>query len=301
MTQQRIQDYGSPVIAQNLKDLANALTANSAVIEGFTFSVASANRVRIAPGKAITTQGVVILEDEDRFVDIENTTNSVDYTVYYMHEDRNVSGGVAADLVIVQGILEPATITGTILGYIRYPGQAVPLDTSHFIQAIPYNLGEYVPSRTNVPWLIPFNNNYIITESTGGNLDITDTWDTTTDPNNPELYLKIRNNGNSVGTVTITFPFKVGTRPFSLVQIRSLVETATVIQPFFIDSAGGLNSLAPGGLSESTALTNYQLNIPTRANQQSNTLVYLQIQAQLILNKEFRLQALGMSDYNLPF
>ena len=75
MTQQRIQDYGSPVIAKNLKDLANALTASSAVITGFQFTVASSNRVRIGPGKAITNQGVVIIEDEDRFVECPSKRN----------------------------------------------------------------------------------------------------------------------------------------------------------------------------------------------------------------------------------
>lgn len=301
MTQQRIQDYGSPIIAKNLKDLANALTATSAVITGFNFSVASSNRTRISPGKAITNQGVVIIETEDRFVDIENTTNSVDYTVYYDHEDEDVSGGVAAQLIIMQGLLTPANVNGTILGYIRYPGGAVPLDTSHFVQAIPYNLAEYIPSRTNVPWLIPINNNYIVTASSGQSLDRNDTWDETTDPDNPELYLKIRNNGLSVGTVTLTFPFKVGTRPYSLVQLRGQVETATVIQAYFIDSDGGRSNLTPGGLSESTLLTNYQANIPTRANQESNTVVYLQVQVQLIANKEFKLQAIGLSEYNLPY
>lgn len=301
MTQQRIQDYGSPVVAKNLKDLANALTANSAVITGFKFTVAASNRVRIGPGKAITNQGVVIIEDEDRFVDIENTTNAVDYTIYYDHEDEDVSGGIAAQLIIVQGILAPQTISGTVLGYIKYPGGAAPLDVSHFVQSTPYNLSEYIPSRTNVPWLVPINNNYIITDSTGQNLDRTDTWDDTTNPDNPEMYLKVRNNGISVGSMTLTFPFKVGTRPFSLVQLRALVETATVIQVFFIDSSGGISSISPGGLSESNALTNYQLSIPTRANQEPNTIVYLQVQIQLVVNKEFRLQAVGLSEYNLPY
>ena len=126
MSQERIQDYGSPVTASSIKTLVNAITSyRSAILSGNEFIADAANRLRINPGISVTHEGIIIIETEPKLITINNTSLAVDYTVYYYHKDAEVSGGVAAVLTMDTGLL--SSVEGVILGYIRYPGGSVPL------------------------------------------------------------------------------------------------------------------------------------------------------------------------------
>jgi hypothetical protein len=174
MSQKRIQDYGSPIVAQSLKSLIDSITT-AGILSGNEFIRDSRDRMRINPGACVTHQGVIIVEDEAKMLGIENTGSAVDYTIYYLHEDVDISGGVAAELVVDSKLLTSDVIKGCVLGYVRYPGGGVPLEQSHFIQPPPLKIGTVTPTKQNADWIFPIRNQgYIITQTSGATINITD-------------------------------------------------------------------------------------------------------------------------------
>lgn len=307
MSQKRIQDYGSPVVAQSLKSLTDAITV-AGILDGNEFIRDASDRVRINPGTCVTNQGVIIVENEAKILSISNTSNSADYTIYYLHTDVDISGGVAAELTLASGLLDSSVVSGCILGYIRYPGGGVPLDQSFFIQPAPLKIGTVIPTKENAPWLVPINSNgYHITYQSGGTINITNTWDLitpigVTTPRNI-LYIKVRNNGVTNGTITLTFPYKVSEQPYALLQTILSTDINALVIPFFIDSDGEVTELVTtpiGGFTGQSEFLLKSIPIPRTTIQISNTIVYLQLQISLASGKEARIQCLGLNTYNLP-
>lgn len=299
MSQKRIQDYGSPVVAQSLKSLIKSLVT-SAILDGNEFIVEGSDRVRVNPGSCVTYQGVIIIEDEPKVLTIVNTSSPVDYTIFYSHTDADISGGVAAILTLDTGILTPANVDGVILGYIRYPGSGVPLAQSHFIQPPILRIGDVSPTRSNVPWRSPIKSfGYMVTAASGGVFSITDTYDTS--GSKPEMYVKIRNNSLAIGSTTLTFPFKVSDNPLSLLQVVLATDVNATVTPKFIDSQGSITVLSASALTGEPALLLKSLTIGGDTVQTSNTLVYVQLDISLAVNREVKLQSIGVSEYNLPY
>ena len=300
MTQQRIQDYGSPIVAQSLKYLTGSITS-AGILNGNEFIANSSSVLRINPGACVTNQGVIIIETESKFISI---TTIGDYTIYYSHTDVNISGGTTANLTKGSGLLTPATVSGCILGYVRYTGGA--LSPSMFIQAPPLQLGTVVPTNENANWIFPINGQgYVVPQAltSGGTINITSPWTTyipmgSTIPQ-PILYANIQNTDIVTGSITMIFPFKVGADPFAILQIILSTDTNAFVTPMFIDSTGSSVILNTGF----TGQPNYLLqtvSIPRTTVQTPNTTVYLQLQISLVTGKGARLHCLGLSTYNSP-
>lgn len=299
MSQKRIQDYGTPIVAKSLKTISSSLV-QAAVLSGNEFVVDSSDRLKVGPGRAITNQGVIIIEDESKILTVPNTASAVDYTVYYSHVDQDISGGVSASLVIEPGIFTAEVIDGVILGYVRYPGSGVPLSGSMFIQPPQAKIGNITPTRGNSDFIVPINQmSYMVTSQSGGPLDITSTWDTSV-VSSPQMYLKIRNNGLSTGSVTLTFPFKVKDNPFALLQGIFFADINAIISAFFVDSAGSTSALMLTPITGAPSLNFYYYDVPRTSVQNTNSLVYLQIVVQCSASREARIQAVGLNEYNLP-
>lgn len=298
MTQKRIQDFGSPVVASSLKSL-NKSFVTSAILEGNEFVVDGTDRLRVNPGSSVTKQGVIIIEDETKFLTITNTSVPVDYTIFYSHTDADISGGIPAELTLDSGLLTEDVIDGVILGYVRYPGGAVPLATEHFIQPPVLKIGDVNPTAENSNWLVPVRNQgYMVTSTSGSTIDITDTFDIS--GSKPEMYVKFRNNTVSTGGVVLTFPFKVRERPFAILQFTISTEINVLITPSFIDSDGTALSLVTTSFTNEPTLTLKTVDIPRQAVQTPNTLVYIQIDASIAASREFLLQSIGLNQFNLP-
>jgi len=298
MTQRRIKDYGTLAEASDIKQMLYAL-ARSSVLNGFRFGVAGTSKMRIFPGMAVTHEGVMIIEDEALELDVPVTTNAQDYTVYYEHVDQDISGGEPAILRLGNGILNPNDIKGVVLGYVRYPGSAVPMSTAFFEQEPEQTLRNFTPNRQNVDWVIPLKGNgYLVTATSGSPLTITDFWDTTTS----SYSLKLQNNVNSVAlaTATFTFPFKVGPNPFSLFQAKMQVDLGATVEFKLIDSLGDLIDITAIPLEAQADFFLYSMNIPTQAVQRPNDLVYLQMILNISSTRMVKIQGLGLSPYNLP-
>lgn len=297
MSQKRIQDFGSPVVAKSFKLLSGAIT-NPGILEGNEFVVDAADRLRINPGKCVTGEGIIIIEDEIKLLTIQNTSIPQDYTIYYSHEDADISGGIAAILTMDSGLLTSDLISGCILGYVRYPGGGNPLNQSHFIQPPPLTIGTLIPTRENASWLVPIKSkDYMITSTSGASITLTDTWDLS--GSKPEMYLKLRNNNLTSGTNILTFPFKVQDSSYGLLQMIIATDINALITPHFIDSAGAVIPLSSAFTGQSSFLLK-SVEIPRTASQIANTLVYVQLEVTLAAAREAKIQALGLNMYSLP-
>lgn len=297
MVQKRIKDYAVPANAEDLKDLINAVTT-PAVMVGFRFQVDGPSRMRIEPGTAITHQGIIIVEDENQTEDVANTSNAVDYTVYYSHEDRDISGGVKAELTVQQGLFNTSDIAGVILGYIRYPGGGIPLNQSHFIQPPTLQLSNYIPNRNNVNWVIPINKNgYMTTNASGSALTLTDVYQTSPS----SMFLRVKNDqivGD--GSIDLIFPFKVNDIPFSLVQFKMQIDNSVAVIVSLIDTTNEERALHIGQLQSQPSLFLFNLTIPRETILNANNLCYLKFSISAPVTRQIKLQGVGLSSYNLP-
>ena len=298
MTQRRIQDFGTPVVASSLKNLSKAFVVGK-ILEGNEFVVDGTSRVRVNPGSAITHEGVIILEDEIKFIEIPNTSVPQDYTIFYSHVDADISGGTPAILTLDSGLLTEAVVEGVILGYVRYPGGAVPLAPEHFIQPPVLKIGDVNPTDDNERWVIPIRNHgYMVTTVSGGAIDITDTWNISATI--PEMYVTFRNNTGVTGGIIITFPFKVRERRFSILQMTLGTDINALVTPSFIDSAGTVFALVTSPFSSDPDLDLKTLDLPRESVQNANGLVYVQLDASMVAAREYRLQSIGLNQFNLP-
>lgn len=300
MTQRRIKDYGTLAEASDLKQILYAL-ARSSVLQGFRFGVAGTSKMRIFPGMAVTNEGTMIIEDEALELDVPVTSNAQDYTVYYEHVDQDISGGEPAILRLGNGILNPKDIDGVVLGYVRYPGSAVPMSTAFFEQEPEQTLRNYTPNRQNVDWIIPLKGNgYLVTANSGSAMTMTDSWDAATS----SYSLKLQNNVNAAvptnAVAVITFPFKVGSTPFSLLQAKMQIDLGAIVDFQLIDSLGDSIGITQIPLGNQADFFLFSMNIPTQAVQKPNDLVYLQMIVQLPYTRMVKIQGIGLSQYNLP-
>ena len=295
--QQRIKDFGSPVTAQSLKDIASSFSP-AGILSGMTFLVDSGDRIKITSGRAITHQGTIISEDEFKYVTIPLTSNAQDYTVYYYHEDLEISGGVPAELILTTGILTADVVKGVILGYVKYPGGGINLLSSHFLQPLAITIGQVKPTLYNAEWLMPINNvGYMVTQVSGGTLTRTDVFDV-----DKQMYMKIRNDSVAVGTATYTFPFKVKDNAYAKAQIRLATDINTSANFLFVDSVGNVSSaLLPLAITAQPTMALYIIDLPRGTTQTPNKYVYLQMQVQMAINREIKVQAVGLTTYNLPY
>lgn len=299
MSQTRIQDYGSPVIASSLKILTNSLVG-SGILNGNGFSYGGSDtngfRLNISPGRCVTNQGVIVIEDEIQTIYIPNTSSGAEYTVYYSHVDADISGGIPATLTLDSGFLNQ--VDGCILGFIQYTGGNEPLNASHFIQPLPLKLGTTVPTKNSADWIVPIKGqNYLTQIPSGGSvIDITDWWD----PNSLDMYVRLRNNrASGIGTVGMVFPFKVYDLPYMLLQITATAEINANLSFTFIDT--DKVPFAIGSISGQTNFSLKSFSIPKQSVQKSNTIVYIQVTASILAGREARIQSLGLSQYSQPY
>jgi len=303
MSQTRIQDYGSPATAATLKTMLKSVLSTSGVLEGNDLTVVRSGAIQIAPGSCLTPEGVIIVENEYKEITVPDLSSQGNYTLYYSHEDDMISGGVPAILTIDSGFL--TDVSGVILGYIQYDGSQLVQD--QIIQPAKLKVG-YTQNKIDSNWIFPLGHfGYLVTSSNVGPatvINITDTWEMVGDKY--ETYVKVKNNSdpldvNRIGYITLTFPFKVFERPYALLQIIAGVSDGTFITLRFTDSLGKeiAFEIPPAQIFKSS-LSLREFLFPETTTQNPNSVVYAHIDFQLGVGKEAKLQAIGLSPYNVP-
>jgi hypothetical protein len=138
VAQQRINIYGSLIDTADLPTMVSSLFQPGRYL-GCNFEVGGVNRLRVSPGSALLPDGVLIIEDESKELLIGNSSFAADYTIIYQLDDSRILGGSPATLRATAGITRQSAFTdAVVLGWVRYPGGAIPLSEAHFTQ--PFHL-----------------------------------------------------------------------------------------------------------------------------------------------------------------
>lgn len=307
MSQTRIQDYGSAANALSIKTMIKSILPVSGTLYGNEFTVVRGSAIQIAPGACLTKEGVIILENEYKEISIPDLSIQGNYTIYYSHEDDMISGGVPAILTIDSGFL--IDVLGVVLGYVAYDGNQLVQD--QIIQPPPLKIG-YVQNKIDSNWIFPSKNTVVITKNEGGAIiNVTDVQETFNNKN--EMFIKVKNNSdpydvNRIGYVTLSFPFKVLEEPFALLQMIAAAGEGAFITLRFEDSIGGITTfeVPPAQIfTSSLYLREFNKNTDSKyfsevTTQTPNTVCYVHVDLQLGVGSEIKLQAIGLSPYNVP-
>jgi len=301
MSQTRIQDYGSAANASSIKGLLKSILPMSGILYGNEFTVVRSSAIQVAPGACLTAEGVIILENEYKEISIPDLSIPGNYTIYYSHEDDMISGGVPAILTADSGFL--TEVPGTVLGYIGYDG--ILLTQDQVTQPPPLKIG-YKQNKIDSNWVFPTKNTVIMTKNTGGAIiSVTDAYELVNDKY--EMFIRIKNNSdpfdvNRIGYLTLSFPFKVFEEPFALLQLIAGVSEGSFITLRFADSTGNLVTFEiPPSQIFTSSLSLREFYFPkVTTTQTPNTICYAHVDLQLGVGSEVKLQAIGLSPYNVP-
>ena len=134
MSQYRLNTYGALIETSDQPEMAANLMSPGRLV-GNDFQVAASDLLQVSSGSCLLPDGVTVIETEIKTIVVNLSSQAADYTVLYQLEDTTTLGGSPAILTLLGGIKRQKDLTdSTILGWIRYPGANVPLDTSFFIQ-----------------------------------------------------------------------------------------------------------------------------------------------------------------------
>lgn len=146
MTQHRYIDYGVDATAALLKEMLTGLTGKG-VLSGGELGVSGLDRIIVNPvwislfspreTPVGTTQNTVLLhEDQPLQLTVPITSTAASYTIIYRHTDADVNGGTRATMALEPGwVLDQNVSNGCVVGWVAYPGGAVPVAQPMLIQA----------------------------------------------------------------------------------------------------------------------------------------------------------------------
>ena len=78
------------------------------------------------------------------------------------------------------------------------------------------------------------------------------------------------------------------------------VDISATVNPSFIDSSGTSTVLTLSPITGTTDLTFQEFTFPAASQQTPNTLVYIMLEIQESPGRQVILQAIGLSQFNLP-
>jgi len=180
MGEQRYFDFGRLYKAEDQNEVQKSF-ADACVLEGFDLGVSTDGLLlTISTGRAITPEGVIITNDNDREFTFDRTADAKKYTVSLVHTFSAVQNGRISTVElrevtdsggspIFSGTVNDldGNLEGTVLGWVDYPGGSIDLSIDHIYnaarrQALPptSNLTSspspedgYVPVSVNAPYI----------------------------------------------------------------------------------------------------------------------------------------------------
>ena len=209
MAQQRFINFGDTVLADRINGISTALV-ESGVLSGAAFSKFDTETLAVGPS-SIMLPTLLMKESASTNILIPLTPGAKDYTIVYEHLNQSVQGGVAAQLLLKEGIFSFDDLeNNVVIGWVRYPGGSVPLDERFFIEAP--KLQATNPTTFPSDILLPAYLDKIHVQSETpipGSITQTDVWDNV----NLRAFLELENTSASIQTIQHLFPFVVITTP----------------------------------------------------------------------------------------
>jgi hypothetical protein len=226
--QTRFYNYGQTYNSAQHNDARFGVTAPGPY-RGFGLSADATNNIVIAAGYGALHDGYVWKEDGDNLVDFSAyiLPGAADYTICAVHVDRQILGGATVTYEVRAGIAF-TILDGVVLGWVRYPGGAIPLATAHLQKAPNLLLSSYGPDIvTSVAETryAPFNNAGGCYTTPGFSADIT-----VTDLDFDGFFVvhqSLKNSDAAAGMNTIIqhLQFYAGSRPPSSFDFWVAIDT----------------------------------------------------------------------------
>ena len=209
MTQQRVYNYGA-VVEASLDNNARYTIAAKGVYRGFELGVNAAGNIELASGYGVQHNGIVWFETDVQEVGGTFTAPAVatEYTVYATHDNVEIFGGAPVEYAVTGGIVTDVS-NGVILGWIRHPGGAVPLSTSHMQNVLKKQVTTYVDAvAMTLPeeFVAPLQRTYSNTAAMGANITFLGQTasDVQFDAANFVVYQSVAKAAGPVGAETLT-------------------------------------------------------------------------------------------------
>lgn len=133
MSQTRICNFGDLLTSEKLATTFATLLP-ALVYDGFDLSVATSSSVAISSGALLLPDGIIVIESTPFSIPLTFAGGVEDFTLICTHVDSAIFGGVGATYSAVSGYFSTYA-DSTIIGWVRYPGGGVPIDTTMFIAA----------------------------------------------------------------------------------------------------------------------------------------------------------------------
>jgi hypothetical protein len=217
MTQQRFINFGDTVLATRINQISTAIM-DAGVLSGAAFSVFDSDHLSVGPSRVMLTD-LLLEESVSTNILIDLSAGPKNYTIVYEHQNQNVQGGSAAQMLRLDGIFSFGDLENTvILGWVIYPGGSVALDTRFFIEAPKLRIENPTTFPSDI-MLPPYLDKIHLQREwdTPGSITQTDVWDTTTDGLGNITYLKaflkLENIAANEQSIQHIFPFIVVTTP----------------------------------------------------------------------------------------
>lgn len=260
MTQIRIWNYGDTFTSYRASTTQLALHSPG-VYRGYDLTVTDVDVVTLETGFVLLPSGILVGEDvptELRFTVLPASATT--YSITMRHADADVIGGQAATYAIELG--ELTTISnGIVLGWVRHPGGAVPLDPSFVFSARKVlNEASDNPQLQPVTRLAPFTSIWAVS-ALGANSSVVNGFSAPM-----SVYTRVQT--SALGPVppafestTAVIPF-VSTRfrPVSLV-IRAQVDTNCRLLVGLLDTDGNSVTLAGGTINPSVSFVDSTVSV----------------------------------------
>jgi hypothetical protein len=209
MAQQRFINFGDTVLADRINEISTAIV-EPGVLSGAEFSLFDTETLSISP-HSVMLPTLLMEESVARTILIDLSADAKDYTIVYEHLNQNVQGGVAAQLLLKDGIFSFGELENTvILGWVRYPGGSVPLEIGFFIEAPKLQILNPTTFPSDIMLPAYLDKIYVQDE-----FDIPDSITQTDvyDKVNTKASLELENTAASIQTIQHFFPFVVVTEP----------------------------------------------------------------------------------------
>ncbi len=203
MAQRRFINFGDTVLAERINEISTAIAAPG-VLSGGEFTLFDTSTLSVG-ANSVMLQTLLLVEDTTTLVPIPLTSDAKEYTVVYEHMNTNVLGGIPAQIILLEGIFAFDALADTVvLGWVRYPGGSVPLNTAFFIEAPKLQIRNPTsfPSDVLIP---PYLDTIHVQDQTPtpGTIAQTDQYE----PAQTRAFLELENTDTVIETIVHFFPF----------------------------------------------------------------------------------------------
>jgi hypothetical protein len=310
MAQQRFINFGDTVLADRINQISTAIV-EAGVLSGAEFSVFDPETLAVGPS-SVMLRTLLLEESVSTYIQLNYglSAGAKDYTVVYEHQNQNVQGGVAAQMLILDGIFSFGDLENTvILGWVRYPGGSVALNTSFFIEAPKLRIENPTTFPSDI-MLPPYLDKIHVQRewATPGSITQTDVWDSTVDVNFNITYLKayleLENTAANEQSIQHLFPFYVVTTPPDRLIAEVSAELSANVKVELIAEDGTVFSAVNNEFNNTSNLFEFREMVVEDMDTSKfapNRPYYVSLTTQLNAGKKAFISLVGTNINYLPF